>query len=122
MTRLNTAGNDWPSFITQLKTKYGKVPSYINPMKEMREMFLRNNVFFIKIKYSLLDSQLAARLLMVLRKTVNAGTCFFVLIEKPSAEETIDLAKMNEVVTPWYTLETTDNYTGLAEITRVTSV
>jgi hypothetical protein len=77
LLKLNDDSNG-ESFFDVLKTKYGRVPTEINPFEEIRDAYLRFNTFFIKINYNQLNNRLAAQMFSVLYRTLPAGSAFFV--------------------------------------------
>jgi len=97
-----------PSFFDALAAKYGKVPDDINPLNEIRDLYIGGNSFFIKTRRDCVDSKMATQLLCVLDKTINAGSDFFVIFEKTEVEETYDLNDVSESIGIFYAVTTSD--------------
>jgi len=87
MQQLNNPVGGGLSFFDMLKEKYGRVPSSLNPFVEIKDAYFKHNTFFIKLNYSLLNSRTAGQMFNVLARTLPAGSCFFVLIERGNIEE-----------------------------------
>jgi len=105
---INTGNGSTLPFFDMLSEKYGKIPDTIIPFEEIREAYFRNNAVFLKIAVDLLDSTLVAQLLSVLRRTVPAGSCFFVLVERREIEEGLTLSSGDESVDVFYAPELPD--------------
>lgn len=95
--KFNDAGEFEASFVDLLREKYGVVPSQISPFEEIKDTYLRDNSFFIKLRYDKIDTRLAGRLLSVLRRTVPAGSNFFVIVEKQEIAEELDLSPTEDI-------------------------
>jgi len=87
MLRLNTPDSEGLTFFDRLKQKYGRVPENINPFREIKDIFLRYNTFFIKLRGELLSDRTVGQMFSVLHRTLPAGSAFFVLLERSNIEE-----------------------------------
>jgi len=101
MLRLNSRVNG-NSFFDSLKEKYGRVPLNINPFEEVKDLIFGNNAFFVKIRRNFMDMGLLGQLLAVLRKTLSAGSTFFLIMEPDTVEETYDMSSISETGIAFY--------------------
>ena len=92
MLRLNSRAATGTSFFDLLQTKYGRVPSQINPFSEIKELLFGQNAFFIKVRREFTNMTILGQLLTVLRNTLSAGSAFFVLLEPESVQEYVSPA------------------------------
>jgi len=102
MLQLNGALGKSPTFFEMLAEKYGRVPESINPFEEIKDEYFKNTAFFIKVRYDLLSSRMASQLFSVLRRTIPAGSDFFVIIEKREIEDGFILSSSGEEVEVFY--------------------
>jgi len=125
MLQLNGGLGLSPTFFEMLEGKYGRVPESINPFEELKDEYLRNNVFFIKLRYDMINTRLAAQLLSVLRKTLPAGGTFFVIIEKREIAEGLSCNPCwADDVIPFYAPDTdpSDGQSGYGETVLTSTV
>ena len=108
MVQLNTKF-EGQSFFDLLAAEYGVVPLEINPMLEMRKQIFGYNSFFIKIRAGFARFKLLGQLLSVFRKTLNAGSTFFLLIETAELQDEYDMANAVESATVFYNVEAAEN-------------
>jgi hypothetical protein len=102
MLQLNGGLGKSPTFFEMLAEKYGRIPETINPFEEIKDEYLKNNAFFVKIRYDLMNSRAASQLLSVLHRTLSAGSSFFVIIEKREVEDGIVTSSWGEEVEVFY--------------------
>lgn len=102
MLQLNGALGKSPTFFEMLAEKYGRIPESINPFEEIKEEYLKSSAFFIKVRYDLLSTRIASQLFSVLRRTVPAGSGFFVIIEKREIEDGFVMTSSGEEVEVFY--------------------
>lgn len=102
MLQLNGGLGKSPTFFEMLADKYGRVPESINPFEEIKDEYLKSSAFFIKVRYDLLDTRMASQLFSVLRRTVPAGSNFFVIVEKREIEDGLALSSSGEEVEVFY--------------------
>ena len=114
MLQLNGLLGVTPTFFDSMAERYGVVPDTINPMQEIQAEFFKHSTFFIKLRASF-EPRVAAQLLSVLRRTVPAGSGFFVLLEPTVLEEAIDLSTMIEDVAVFYDVDTEDTLSDVTE-------
>lgn len=114
MLSLNTADSSGFSFFDRLRSKYGRVPTSINPLKEIKDTFLRHNTFFIKIRGSILTDKTVGQMFSVLRRTLPAGSAFFVLLERNIVEEGL-IGTVDEVADIFYVVDVEDSHTKFYE-------
>ena len=110
MFDLNGGAGASPTFFEMLKDKYGRIPNSIVPFDEIKDAYFKHTGFFLKLRLDVLDTRLAAQLLSVLRRTVPAGSAFFVLIEKREIEEEFNIAGSGEEFTVFYAPELPEEY------------
>lgn len=111
-----------PTFFEMLSAKYGKVPNSIVPFEEIKEAFFSNNSAFIKMRVDVLDSRLVSQLLKVLKRTIPAGSTFFVIVERRELEEGFSLSNAEEGITIFYSPELTDELHNTFGETILTSL
>jgi hypothetical protein len=105
---INSGNGSTLPFFDMLAEKYGKIPDTIIPFEEIKEAYFRNNTVFLKMTVEVLDSVLVSQLLSVLRRTVPAGSSFFVLVERREVEEGLTLDSGDESVDVFYAPEVPD--------------
>jgi len=110
------------SFFDSLAAKFGRIPDQINPFEEVKDQYLKHNTFFIKIRYDQLNTQLTGQMFNVLRRTVSAGSTFFVLVEKSEIEDTYELTDVTETIDVWYAVDTTDTGVDVSEVVLAESI
>jgi hypothetical protein len=102
------------SFFERLAVKYGRVPTQINPFEEIKDAYLKHNTFFIKLRHDQLTT-LAGKLFNVLKRTVSAGSFFFVILEKSDVADTYELSNLTEALDVWYAVDTADTGASVSE-------
>jgi hypothetical protein len=90
MRDLNEQGDLDLSFFEALAEKYGRVPLKLNPFEEIKDLLLKYNSFYIKIKDSIADQAMFNQLFSVLTRTISAGSTFFLIVEKTPIEEEVE--------------------------------
>jgi len=116
MLKLNMPQDNGPSFFERMAEKFGRVPATLNAFREIKDEYLKNNTYFIKLRYDMLDPRLAGQMLSVLQRTTPAGGAFFVLIERRPVEEEHDLGgSTTEDVDVFYSLDVTEGHAGISE-------
>lgn len=105
---VNSDTGDYTPFFSMLAAKYGKIPDTIIPLEEIKDAYLNNNTVFLKLRVELLDSRLVAQLLSVLRRTVPAGSSFFVLVERREIEEGLTISDDEDLVDVFYSPDIPD--------------
>ena len=86
MLRLNARGVSGKSFMDLLAARYGRVPLQLNPFKEVKDLILGNDVFFIKLR-NIIARPLVNQLLNVLRRTLPVGSTFYLILEPSGLAE-----------------------------------
>jgi hypothetical protein len=116
MLQLNEPGTT-PTFFDALQTKYGRIPALINPFEEMKDLYFRHNSFFIKLRDpGIVPGKLLSQLFTVLRKTIHAGSTFFLLLEKQVIGDEFGLDKIFESVEVFHAIDVEeDEYSAIRE-------
>lgn len=120
MLRLNTKAASGKSFIDLLKERYGRVPLELNPFKEVKDLLLGNNAFFIKLR-NFIDMPLVSQLLGVLRRTLPAGVTFFLIME-PSGLAEDDTPPVLESLGAFYAPSVADRVDAGTAVTLASAV
>ena len=116
MLQLNGGMGVTPTFFEMLADKYGKIPDTINPFQEIRSDYFRHSATFVKLRRSVLSSDVAKQLMAVLNRTTPAGAAYFLLIEKPEVDEGMSVDSSGEELTIFYVPDVPDEvYDGAAE-------
>jgi len=112
MLQLNSGD---PSFVDALKEKFGRVPEFINPFREIKDLYLKHNAFFIKLKdFDIVPRNILTQLFSVLRVTIHAGSTFFVIIEKKTLDAEFNLDEIGAEPDVFYVPELEDEFDNIA--------
>jgi hypothetical protein len=116
MLQLNGLLGSPTSFFESLGERYGRVPSQINPFKEIQAACFKHAVFFIKIRPDVLDGRRTIQLLSVLQRTLPAGAGVFIIVEHRAITEAVDMSNAGETYSVFYAPDIpNEGYTGADE-------
>jgi hypothetical protein len=120
MLQLNGLLGHSPTFFEYLEERHGRVPTYVNPFKELQAVCFKHSTFFIKVRPDILDGRKTAQLLSILQRTLPAGAGVFIIVEHRTITEGYDMTDAGEDVTVFYAPEiSTEGYTGVDESVMV---
>jgi len=116
MLQLNGLLGHSPTFFEDLAERHGRVPTYINPFKELQAVCFKHATFFIKVRPDILDGRKTAQLLSILQRTLPAGAGVFIIVEHRAVIEAVDMSNAGETYSVFYAPDIpNEGYTGADE-------
>ena len=109
-------------FFDALAIRYGRVPTRINPLQEIRNEIFGADAFFIKIKDGMADREFLGQLLSVFKATLSAGSTFFLFDELTAANETYNMTNASESATIFTAVVGTETGVSATEYANVGQV
>ena len=120
MLQLNGLLGHSPTFFEDLVERHGRVPTHINPFKELQEVCFKHATFFVKVRPDILDGRKTTQLLSILQRTLPAGAAVFIIVEHRIISEGYAMTNAGEEIAIFYSPEIpNEGHTGVDESVMV---